>query len=77
MNNTYFQNQFFNPQYVNADYIRQLQIERYNAEQMQEIQKAMKATKDLCDSIKKITPDYQQTAFALCVEVVLRELYNK
>ncbi len=63
--------QIFNQQYVNEAYLHQLQIQRYHAEQQQEIAKAVKALHDYCDAARRIAPEYQQQAFCACAAVIL------
>lgn len=67
-------NQLFNPQYVNPDYLHQLQQQKYDAEQRQEIAKAAKAIHDYFDAARKIDPQYQQMAFASCIAAALEEM---
>lgn len=74
MNFLYDQNQMFNQQFVNPAYIQDLQARLHHQEQTQEIAKAVKAIKDYCEAIKKITPDYREQAFCACATVVLEEL---
>ena len=63
-----FYNQMFNPQYVNPQYYFQvLQHQKYEQEQNDEINKAVKAIHDLCEASKKIDPSHQQQAFCACL----------
>lgn len=49
----YFNDRMFNPQYVNQNYYLQLQQQQYyETTQNLEVQKAVKAVHDLCESIK-------------------------
>lgn len=66
--------QIFNQQYVNKAYLQQLQIQRYHAEQQQEIAKAVKALHDYCDAARRIAPEYQQQAFCSCAAAILEEM---
>ena len=66
--------QIFNQQYVNEAYLQQLQIQRYHAEQQQEIAKAVKALHDYCDAARRIAPEYQQQAFCACASAILDEM---
>ncbi len=52
MNSIY--NQLFNPQYANEAYLRQLQWQRHDAEQRQEIRNIVKAIHDYFDAGRKL-----------------------
>ncbi len=67
-------NQLFNPQYANEAYLRQLQWQRHDAEQRQEIRNIVKAIHDYFDAGRKIAPEYQQEAFNACVAAVVEEM---
>ena len=72
-----FYQQMFNPTYVNSSYYAQKQIQdqiaQYHQEQNNEVMKAVKAVRDLCDSVKKMDNDHQQQAFAACLSVLVQE----
>ena len=66
----YFNDQMFNPATVNPQYynsIRQ-QINQYEWAQNEEIIKAIKATHDLCDAVKRMDEAHQRIAFAACLQ---------
>ena len=72
-----FYNQMFNPQYVNPDYYAILQAQdekRYLQNQDYEVQKAVKATYDLCEAVNKLDAEHQQQAFYACLTVLAAEL---
>lgn len=70
--------QLFNPQYVNEDYIRQqLQYQKFQAEQQEEIAKAVKAIHDYFASARKIAPEFQNEAFFQCVVAALEEMNKR
>lgn len=71
----YFQERMFNPAYVNRDYYNQIQaqINTYNFQQNIEVEKAVKATHDLCGAIKNMDESHQQEAFCLCLAVMAQE----
>ena len=69
MNNFY--NQMFNPQYVNLEYYRQIEQWQYEAKQNEEIAKAVKATRDLCEAVKELDDQHQQIAFAACLAEIM------
>ena len=54
-----FYDQMFNPAYVN---------------QNAEVQKAVKATHDLCEAVNKLDAEHQQQAFYACLTVLAGEL---
>ena len=72
MNSIY--NQLFNPQYANEAYLRQLQWQRHDAEQRQEIRNIVKAIHDYFDASRKISPEYQEEAFNACIAAVVEEI---
>lgn len=61
----YFQERMFNPTYVSRNYYNQIQtqIDNYNFQQNIEVEKAVKATHDLCSAVKKMDEWHQQEAF--------------
>ncbi|MBQ6022274.1 MAG: hypothetical protein IJL25_05040 [Clostridia bacterium] len=70
MYSNYFNNQMFNPQYVNPQYyqaIRNQPQQTDPVEQAKEIANAVKAIHDLCEAVKKIDAQYQQSAFNACL----------
>lgn len=71
----YFQERMFNPTYVSRDYYNQIQaqINEYNFQQNIEVGKAVKATHDLCDAIKKMDESHQQGAFYACLATMAQE----
>ena len=73
----YFYNQMFNPQYVTPDYFAMLQAQaakQYQQNQSNEVQKAVKATYDLCEAVNKLDAEHQQQAFYACLTVLAAEL---
>ena len=67
----------FNPQYVNPDYYAMLQAKaakQYQQNQSNEVQKAVKATHDLCEAVNKLDAEHQQQAFYACLTVLAAEL---
>lgn len=71
----YFEERMFNPTYVSRDYYNQMQaqIQRYNFQQNIEVGKAVKATHELCNAIKKMDEPHQQEAFYACLAAVAQE----
>lgn len=71
-----FNNQMFNPQYVNQQYYNSIraEIEKYNYEQNKEVINAVKAMHDLCEAIKKLDGQHQQTAFYACLAQMAKEM---
>ena len=71
-----FNNQMFNPQYVNKQYYDSVRedIAKYNYEQNKEVANAVKAMHDLCDAVKKLDSQHQQTAFYACLAEMAREM---
>lgn len=72
-----FCNQMFNPNYVNPDYYHQIYVEieaqRYIDNQNREVMNAVKAFRDLCESVKKLDSQHQQQAFLLCLGEAAKE----
>jgi hypothetical protein len=70
-----FQNQMFNPQYVNPQYYYTVkdEITSDNDEQCQEVANAVKAIHDLCEAVKKLDSQHQQTAFYACLAEMAKE----
>ncbi len=66
-----------NQQYVNHGYLQQLRQQQYYVEQVQEIEKAVKALKDYCEAVKSIAPEYRQIALRECIAVLLSEMEAK
>lgn len=72
-----FCNQMFNPMYVNQSYYQSIQTQamwQYQQNQNAEVQKAMKATHDLCEAANKMDVAHQQQAFCACLAVLAAEL---
>jgi len=69
MYSTYFYNQMFNQTYVNPlhYYQNQARVQQYQFEQNSEVVKAVKAVRDLCETIKKLDAQHQEQAFYLCL----------
>lgn len=76
-----FYNQMFNPNYVNPAYYNLIQVQAeqlYQQNQNAEVQKAIKATIDLCEAVNKLDTEHQQQAFYACLVVLASELgWNK
>lgn len=72
----YFNDRMFNPQYVNQNYYLQLQQQQYyETAQNLEVQKAVKAVRDLCETIKKLDEPHQKQAFYYCLAEMVQH-YN-
>ncbi len=73
--NNQFCGNMFNQQYVSQNNYAQLQYEinRYQANQSNEVIKAVKAMHDLCDAVKNMDTEHQQQATALCLAEIARE----
>lgn len=71
-----FNNQMFNPQYVNQQYYNSIREEilKYNYEQNKEVVNAVKAMHDLCEAVKKLDSQHQQTAFYACLAEMAKEM---
>lgn len=71
-----FNNQMFNPQYVNQQYYNSVREEilKYNYEQNKEVANAVKAMHDLCEAVKKLDSQHQQTAFYACLAEMAKEM---
>lgn len=71
-----FNNQMFNPQYVNQQYYNSIREEilKYNYEQNKEVANAVKAMHDLCEAVKKLDSQHQQTAFYACLAEMAKEM---
>lgn len=71
----HFYNNMFNQQYVSPNNYFQMQneIARYQNAQNNEVMKAVKAMHDLCEAVKKMDPEHQQQASALCLAVIAAE----
>lgn len=67
-----FYNQMFNPQYVNLEYYRQIEQRQHEAEQNEEIAKAVKAMHDLCEAVNKLDDYHQNIATAACIAELMR-----
>lgn len=72
-----FYDQMFNPVYVNPNHYNMIQAQatrKCEQNQNNEIQKAVKATRDLCEAVNKIDAEHQQQAFYACLAVLAAEL---
>lgn len=72
-----FYNRMFNPTYVNPGFYQSIPAQaiwQYQQEQNAEVQKAMKATRDLCEAVNKLDVQHQQQAFYACLAVLAAEL---
>lgn len=71
----YFQERMFNPTYVSRNYYNQIQtqIDNYNFQQNIEVEKAVKATHDLCSAVKNMDERHQQETFCLCLAAMAQE----
>ena len=70
----YFNDMMFNPQYVNPNYYNQQQrMTQYNYEQDCEVDKAVKAMRDLCEAVRKMDDSHQREAFVKCLAVMAGE----
>ena len=71
MNQLYFQ--LLNPQYVNEQYYHQLQ-QQFAYEQRVEIMKLVKAVRDCIDTMRRISPEFQQEAIKACIMTIVEEM---
>lgn len=72
-----FYNRMFNPTYVNPGFYQSIPAQaiwQYQQDQNAEVQKAMKATRDLCEAVNKLDVQHQQQAFYACLAVLAAEL---
>ena len=72
-----FYNQMFNPNYVNQSFYQSIPAQtmwQYQQDQNAEVQKAVKATRDLCEAVNKLDVAHQQQAFYACLTVLAAEL---
>lgn len=71
----YFKDRMFNPQYVNPVYYNQMQaqITQYQFQQNIEVEKTVKAVRDMCEAVKKMDEQHQQEAFMACLGVMAQE----
>lgn len=70
----YYQESIFNPTYMSGNYNQiQAQINNYNSQQNIEVEKAVKATHDLCDAVKNMDELHKQKASSLCLAIVAQE----
>lgn len=71
-----FNNQMFNPQYVNKQYYNSVreEIAKYKYEQNKEVANAVKAIHDLCEAVKKLDSQHQQTAFYAYLAEMAKEM---
>lgn len=71
----YFQERMLNPTYMSRNYNQiQAQINNYNSQQNIEVEKAVKATRDLCDAVKNMDELHKQKASSLCLATMVQEL---
>ena len=73
--NNQFCGNIFNQQYVSQNNYMQLQYEiaKYQANQNNEVAKAVKAMHDLCKAVKNMDTEHQQQAVELCLAEIARE----
>ena len=72
-----FYNQMFNPTYVNPGFYQSIPAQamwKYQQDQNAEVQKAVKATRDLCEAVNKLDVQHQQQAFYACLGIIAAEL---
>ena len=72
-----FYNQMFNPTYVNQSFYQSIPSQtmwQYQQDQNAEVQKAVKATRDLCEAVNKMDVQHQQQAFYACLTELAGEL---
>ena len=71
-----FYDQMFNPAYVNQNFYQSIPqaMWQYQQSQNAEVQKAVKATHDLCEAVNKLDAEHQQQAFYACLTVLAGEL---
>lgn len=72
-----FYNQMFNPTYVNPGFYQSIPAQamwQYQQDQNAEVQKAVKATRDLCEAVNKLDVQHQQQAFCVCLGIIAAEL---
>lgn len=72
-----FYDQIFNHYYVNPAYYQAVlsqAVWQYQQNQTAEVQKAVKATHDLCEAVNKLDAEHQQQAFYACLTVLAAEL---
>ena len=71
----YFQERMFNPTYVSRNYYNQIQtqIDNYNFQQNIEVEKAVKATRDLCSAVNNMDERHQQETLCLCLAAMAQE----
>lgn len=67
----------FNPTYVNPGFYQSIPAQamwQYQQDQNAEVQKAVKATRDLCEAVNKLDAEHQQQAFCVCLGIIAAEL---
>lgn len=72
-----FYNQMFNTTYVNQSFYQSIPSQtmwQYQQDQNAEVQKAVKATRDLCEAVNKLDAEHQQQAFCVCLGIIAAEL---
>lgn len=68
-----FYDRMFNSTYVNPSFYQSIPLQKmwqYQQNQNAEVQKAVKATHDLCESVNKLDAEHQQQAFYACLAVL-------
>ena len=63
----------FNPTYVNPSFYQSIPAQamwQYQQDQNTEVQKAVKAMRDLCEAVNKLDVQHQQQAFYACLAVL-------
>ena len=72
-----FYDQMFNPTYVNQSFYQSIPSQtmwQYQQDQNAEVQKAVKATHDLCEAVNKLDAEHQQQAFCVYLGIIAAEL---
>ena len=72
-----FYDRMFNSTYVNPSFYQSIPPQtmwQYQQNQNAEVQKAVKATHDLCEAVNKLDAEHQQQAFYACLTVLATEL---
>lgn len=67
----------FNTTYVNQSFYQSIPSQtmwQYQQDQNAEVQKAVKATRDLCEAVNKLDAEHQQQAFCVCLGIIAAEL---
>lgn len=69
----YFDQMFYNQQHVNPNYYAQQREHIRQLQQTLNVQKAEKATRDLCEAVRNSDEYHQQQAFLACLGVIALE----